>query len=54
MSETQTLLQNFGQVYDNPVLLDRSVTAPVCEGFNVVLASFQGLALELIRKVNIK
>ncbi|MBD0261728.1 MAG: DNA starvation/stationary phase protection protein [Spirirestis rafaelensis WJT71-NPBG6] len=46
MSETQTLLRNFGQVYDNPVLLDRSVTAPVCEGFNVVLASFQALYLQ--------
>ncbi|MGJ5675176.1 MAG: Dps family protein [Nostochopsis sp.] len=46
MSETQTLLQNFGQVYDNPVLLDRSVTTPVCEGFNVVLASFQALGLQ--------
>ncbi|MEA5582502.1 Dps family protein [Nodularia harveyana UHCC-0300] len=46
MSETQTLLQNFGQVYDNPVMLDRSVTAPVTEGFNVVLASFQALYLQ--------
>ncbi|MGM3305897.1 Dps family protein [Anabaena sp. WFMT] len=46
MSDTQTLLQNFGQVYDNPVLLDRSVTAPVVEGFNVVLASFQALYLQ--------
>ncbi len=46
MSDTQTLLQNFGQVYDNPVLLDRSVTAPVTEGFNVVLASFQALYLQ--------
>jgi starvation-inducible DNA-binding protein len=46
MSETQTILRNFGQVYDNPVLLDRSVTAPVCEGFNVVLASFQALYLQ--------
>lgn len=46
MSNTQTLLQNFGQVYDNPVLLDRSVTAPVTEGFNVVLASFQALYLQ--------
>jgi starvation-inducible DNA-binding protein len=46
MSETQTLLQNFGQVYDNPVLLDKSVTEPVCEGFNVVLASFQALYLQ--------
>ncbi|KZL50401.1 MULTISPECIES: Dps family protein [Cyanophyceae] len=46
MSDTQTLLQNFGQVYDNPVLLDRSVTTPVTEGFNVVLASFQALYLQ--------
>ncbi len=46
MSETQTFLQNFGQIYDNPVLLDHSVTAPVCEGFNVVLASFQALYLQ--------
>ncbi|AFZ58126.1 DNA starvation/stationary phase protection protein [Anabaena cylindrica FACHB-243] len=46
MSDTQTLLQNFGQVYDNHVLLDRSVTTPVVEGFNVVLASFQALYLQ--------
>ncbi|MEA5572792.1 Dps family protein [Calothrix sp. UHCC 0171] len=46
MSETKTLLRNFGQVYDNPVLLDKSVTTPVCEGFNVVLASFQALYLQ--------
>lgn len=46
MSEAQTLLRNFGQVYDNPVLLDHSVTAPVCEGFNVALASFQALYLQ--------
>ncbi|MFO0409466.1 MAG: DNA starvation/stationary phase protection protein, partial [Dolichospermum sp.] len=46
MSDTQTILHNFGQVYDNPVLLDHSVTAPVVEGFNVVLASFQALYLQ--------
>ncbi|AKG22803.1 Dps family protein [Calothrix sp. 336/3] len=46
MSDTQTLIHNFGQVYDNPILLDHSITAPVCEGFNVVLASFQALALQ--------
>jgi starvation-inducible DNA-binding protein len=46
MSNTQTLLQDFGQVYDNPVLLDRSITAPVTEGFNIVLASFQALYLQ--------
>lgn len=46
MSDAQTILRNFGQVYDNPVLLDRSVTTPVCEGFNVALASFQALYLQ--------
>ncbi|MFH7025825.1 MAG: Dps family protein [Heteroscytonema crispum UTEX LB 1556] len=46
MSETQALLRSFGQVYDNPILLDHSVTAPVCEGFNVSLASFQALYLQ--------
>ncbi|MFM6812831.1 MAG: Dps family protein, partial [Dolichospermum sp.] len=33
-------------VYDNCILLDHSVTAPVVEGFNVVLASFQALYLQ--------
>ncbi len=46
MSEAQTVLRNFGQVYDNPILLDRSVTTPVCEGLNIALASFQGLYLQ--------
>ncbi len=46
MSETQTLIHEFGQVYDNPILLDHSITQPVCEGFNIVLASFQGLYLQ--------
>ncbi|TAE53932.1 MAG: DNA starvation/stationary phase protection protein [Nostocales cyanobacterium] len=46
MSDHQAILQNFGQVYDNPVLLDRSVTEPVVEGFNIALASFQALYLQ--------
>ena len=46
MSDTQAILHNFGQVYDNPILLDNSVTAPVVEGFNVTLASFQALYLQ--------
>lgn len=46
MAQAQTLLQNFGQVSDNPVLLDKSVTEPVCEGFNVLLASFQTLYIQ--------
>ncbi|MDF5724582.1 MAG: DNA starvation/stationary phase protection protein [Rhizonema sp. PD37] len=46
MSNAQTILRNFGQVYDNPVLLEHNVTEPVCEGFNVALASFQALYLQ--------
>ncbi len=46
MSESQTQLRNFGQVYENPVMLDLSVTGPVCEGLNVALASFQALYLQ--------
>ena len=36
----------FGEVGDNPVLLDKSVTTPVCEGLNIALASFQALYLQ--------
>lgn len=46
MSEVQALLRNFGEVYDNPVLLEHRVTAPICEGFNIALASFQALYLQ--------
>lgn len=46
MSEIQTVLRDFGRVYDNSVLLDHSVTAPVTEGLNVLLASFQALYLQ--------
>ncbi len=46
MTNTQTLLRPFGQVMDNPILLDRTVTEPVCEGMNILLASFQALYLQ--------
>ncbi len=46
MSETQNLLRSVDQVYDNPILLERSVTVPVCEGLNIALASFQALYLQ--------
>ena len=46
MSESQTQLRNFGQVYDNVVMIEHSVTEPVCEGLNVALASFQALYLQ--------
>lgn len=46
MSEVQTLLRPFGQVVDNPVLLEHSTTEPICEGLNTLLASFQALYLQ--------
>ncbi|MEY4518815.1 MAG: hypothetical protein RLZZ499_1414 [Cyanobacteriota bacterium] len=46
MSTTTGLLRPYGHVEDNPVLLDKSITEPVCEGFNAVLSSFQGLYLQ--------
>lgn len=46
MSETQNLIRSFDQVYDNPILLEHSVTVPVCEGLNIALASFQALYLQ--------
>ncbi len=46
MATVQGLLQSFGDVKENPVLLDKSVTVPVCEGLNILIASFQGLFLQ--------
>jgi DNA-binding ferritin-like protein len=46
MPELQSLVRSVDQVYDNPVLLDKSVTTPVCEGLNIALASFQALYLQ--------
>lgn len=46
MSDTQTLLRPFGEVADNPILLEKSVTEPICEGLNTLLASFQALYLQ--------
>jgi DNA-binding ferritin-like protein len=46
MPDLKTLVRSFGEVGDNPVLLERSITEPICEGLNVLLASFQGLYLQ--------
>jgi DNA-binding ferritin-like protein len=46
MADTQTLVRAFGQVGNNPVLLEKSVTEPICEGLNTALASFQALYLQ--------
>ncbi|MGQ9836742.1 MAG: Dps family protein [Cyanobacteriota bacterium] len=46
MSETSTLRQAFNSVRNNAVLLGTEVTQPVCEGMNVLFASFQALYLQ--------
>ncbi|MCU0538065.1 MAG: DNA starvation/stationary phase protection protein [Hydrococcus sp. Prado102] len=46
MTTTQGLVRAFGEVGDNPILLEQNVTVPVCEGLNTVLASFQALYLQ--------
>jgi starvation-inducible DNA-binding protein len=46
MSEVQNLAHPFSQIVDNVISLERSITQPVCEGLNAVLASFQALYLQ--------
>jgi DNA-binding ferritin-like protein len=46
MATVEGLVRAFGEVGTNPVLLDQSVTVPVCEGLNVLLASLQALYLQ--------
>ncbi len=43
---TQTLVQTFGEVGNNPIGLEKDVTTPVCEGLNLVYASFQALYVQ--------
>ncbi|MDJ0533692.1 MAG: Dps family protein [Xenococcaceae cyanobacterium MO_207.B15] len=46
MVSSSGLVRTFGQIGDNPILLDKSVTEPICEGLNILVASFQGLYLQ--------
>ncbi|NEO85822.1 MAG: DNA starvation/stationary phase protection protein [Spirulina sp. SIO3F2] len=46
MPTANSLVQTFGEIADNPILLGKDVTVPVCEGLNVLLASFQSLYLQ--------
>ncbi|NDJ18261.1 DNA starvation/stationary phase protection protein [Myxacorys almedinensis] len=46
MVNAQTIVRPYGQIVDNPVLLERSTTEPVCEGLNILFASFQALYLQ--------
>jgi DNA-binding ferritin-like protein len=46
MTQTQALVQEFGQVQANAIGLGQEVTVPVCDGLNIALASFQALYLQ--------
>lgn len=46
MSTTKGLLRPFNHVEENPILLDKTIAEPVCEGLNIALSSFQGLFLQ--------
>jgi starvation-inducible DNA-binding protein len=46
MTQTYTPVQEFGQVSANPVGFGQEVTVPVCEGLNLLYASFQALYLQ--------
>lgn len=41
-----TVAQSFNQISENVLHLERSITEPVCEGMNILLASFQALYLQ--------
>ena len=46
MVSSTGVVRSFGEVGDNVILLDQSITESVCEGLNILLASFQGLYLQ--------
>ncbi|HEY9889281.1 MAG TPA: ferritin-like domain-containing protein [Candidatus Obscuribacterales bacterium] len=46
MPVTETHLQSYGEVSDNPILLEKSVTEPIVEGLGIAYASFMGLYLQ--------
>ena len=43
---SSAVITPFGQVADNAIMLEKSVTEPVCEGLNIALASIQGMYLQ--------
>ncbi len=49
MSETQTVLQPFSEIAQNPIMLEKSVTEPICEGLSIAYASFQALYLQYLK-----
>lgn len=46
MPTTETLLQGYGEISGNSILLEQSITEPITEGLSIVYASFMGLYLQ--------
>ena len=46
MPISSAVITPFGQVADNVLLLEKSITEPVCEGLNLSLASIQALYVQ--------
>ena len=46
MVSSSVLVTPFGEVTDNAIALEKSITTPVCEGLNILLASFQAMYIQ--------
>ena len=46
MVSSSALVTPFGEVTENAIALETSVTTPVCEGLNILLASFQAMYIQ--------
>ena len=46
MVNSSVLVTPFGQVADNVIALEKTVTEPVCEGLNIALASLQAMYVQ--------
>ncbi len=46
MVSSSALITPFGEVTENAIALEQSITAPICEGLNILLASFQAMYIQ--------
>ena len=46
MVSVSALVTPFGEVAENAIALETSITTPVCEGLNIALASFQAMYIQ--------
>lgn len=46
MVSLSALVTPFGEVTENAIALETSITTPVCEGLNIALASFQAMYIQ--------